>query len=175
MPPPGLVSAAGNASIRKPVVVHLFKLDFARRPVHIVLVRRVTRPVTRGRVDLADQQAIGRKRRRHDVDDLARCVTAAADFESTGLGSDDAWRQAHPGGSAAVGELRQSPQRPPEPWFGAASRSRGDRRRRHSRAVRAWPSRSFRRGGTRSCKCPSAGRGNTPALSRGAPRLGGAS
>src|SRR5207247_2105603 len=48
----------------------------------IVFVRWITRPVSARRIDLADEEPIGGKCRRHDVDDLPGRVATAPDFEA---------------------------------------------------------------------------------------------
>ena len=118
----------------EPVVINFFELHFARRPIDIVLVRRITRPVARRREDLADQQAIGGKVRRHDVDDLARGVAAAANLEAAVLGRMTRGLQiALPRRRAAIGQLRRLRRRRRETRSAAADRWRAGSRRTRSR------------------------------------------
>ena len=72
------------------VIVNFFELHFAGRPIDVVLVRRITRPVARRRKDFADEQPIGREPGWDDIDNLARGVAAAANFEAAVFGPDDA-------------------------------------------------------------------------------------
>ena len=53
------------------VVVDLVEIDFARWIVHIMLMGRITRPVSAGGIDLDHDEFVRRKGRRDDVDDLA--------------------------------------------------------------------------------------------------------
>ena len=60
--------------------VVIIQINLPRRGMDIVLVRRVTRPVAAGGVNLANQQAMGREARLNHVIDLARRIAAPANF-----------------------------------------------------------------------------------------------
>ncbi len=60
------------------VVINLIKINFRRRIVYVVLVRRVTRPISTGRINFNDHKPIRRERRRDHVNDLPRRVSSAA-------------------------------------------------------------------------------------------------
>ena len=79
--PPG-INAVEAVAVRIPIaeIVNLLEVDFARRVVGVVLVRRIRGPVAARREDLAHQQPVRWKRGRHDVDDLPGRVAAAADL-----------------------------------------------------------------------------------------------
>src|SRR5262245_57612200 len=98
-----LESVAG--AVAEAEVVHLVEVYLPRWIVGVVLVRRIARPVAARRVDLAQQQAIRRKLRPDDVDDLARGIAAAADLEAAVAWPDDARRAAPRRRRAAIGDL----------------------------------------------------------------------
>ena len=92
-------------------IVDLVEIGLARRIVDVVLVRRIAGPVAARREHLAHQQTVGRKGRRHDVDDLAGGVAAAANLLAAIARLDDARGQAerprpHGDHGAAVGDFR---------------------------------------------------------------------
>src|ERR1700735_4114643 len=61
------------------VIINLVQINFSRRVVQVMLVRRITRPITAGRVNLDDHELISREIRADDVDNLARGIAAAAE------------------------------------------------------------------------------------------------
>src|SRR6266508_4552144 len=71
---------AGRLALRS-VVVDLFEHHLAGRPIFVVLVRWIARPVPGGSEHLHDQQAVRRELRFDDVVDLARRVSRAAHFD----------------------------------------------------------------------------------------------
>ena len=73
----------------KAEIVDLFEIGLGRRTIGIVFVRRIARPVAGRRQHFADHEAIGGKPRRQNVDDLARCVAAAADLEAAVARTDE--------------------------------------------------------------------------------------
>jgi len=58
------------------VVIDFIQINFARRIVHVMLVRRIARPVPSRRINLNYHELISRKRRSDNVYDLARSVPA---------------------------------------------------------------------------------------------------
>src|SRR5262245_13461002 len=65
-----------------PVIIDFFQIHFARGIMHVMLVGRVARPVPAGCIDLAHEQAMRLESGLDNMVDLARCVTASADFYS---------------------------------------------------------------------------------------------
>ena len=63
-----------------PVVINFVEVHFKRGVVHIMLVRRIARPISARRIDLAEQEFIGRKFRANNVDDLPSAITPATNF-----------------------------------------------------------------------------------------------
>jgi hypothetical protein len=70
------------------VVIDLVEIDFAGRVVHVMLMGRITRPVSTGSVDLDHDQFVGREGGRDNVDDLARNVASSTQTAGHVLRSD---------------------------------------------------------------------------------------
>jgi hypothetical protein len=87
------------------VVVDLFENDLVGRPVLVVLVGRVTRPVARRREHLDDEKAMGREVGRQDVVDLPRGVSGAARLDRHVAGSHERGREGALAPCPADGEL----------------------------------------------------------------------
>ena len=81
------------AWLAEAVVVRLLQVSLDRWIVPVVLVRRIARPVARGREHLADEQPVRFSRRRQDVDDLPRGVAAASHLEAAVLRADHTRRE----------------------------------------------------------------------------------
>src|SRR5271154_3797918 len=60
------------------IVINLIQIYFAGRIVHVVLVRRIARPIAAGRINFNDHQLIRWEGGRDDINDLARSISAAA-------------------------------------------------------------------------------------------------
>lgn len=73
------------------VVVNFVQVNFRRRIVHVMLVRRIAGPIPARRVNLNYHQLISRKCRADDIYDLARCVSATTQAAHHVCRGDEFW------------------------------------------------------------------------------------
>src|SRR5580658_1594662 len=77
--------------LANPVIVDLIQSDLIRRIVYVVLMGRITRPVSARRVDLDHHKFVGRKSRHHYIDNLARDISTATKAADHITRRDQSW------------------------------------------------------------------------------------
>jgi hypothetical protein len=91
-----------------PVVVGFVEVHLEGRIVDVMLVGRIARPISAGRINLADQELIGGKLRTNDIDNLTSAVSAAANLLAAIRWSYDSRTEPGGRGSSAVREFAGS-------------------------------------------------------------------